>query len=686
MAVQTRALSPTPASPLSNRNSVFSIASAVSSDDGTSPVVGLLTQDDLRTYLNHLPQRTPTKIPPVVAGGLPSLEAMKIPHYDPVRLKFNPNADQKRTIRVQARRGPRYMLSFLSKKMGYKLPPRGGGGGAAEDPEAWSAVITTDSRLESVWSVVGASTSSLESPPPYGRKLPLAPTPPQQQVREGVVSKLKKKVSFGGSISMSGLRKLPTPEHSEEELSSMSSGASSFIAPVNANAPITPILETGPPGDTAAPPQIVSAFTKTKNTKRRKTPSILGFVSASHASTTPAGAHTINLPCNGGRSGTGIRRSHKYLANMGVLQFPGSITKHDFEVIVDPKFPRSIIDISALVREAGHERGKDYSALLSNPFHVIATPVYDPECEFNRVSIQFMLVPADHQSSAASPKTAVPAPALAPAPRVRSVHLHTAYPAPPAIKELDTDPLVSYRKSYLNASVTYKEMMMNSCAPTPGTAKPHIPAAPRSMRQPLDWSAAAAAVPPLPTIPLPSPPSPTETLTPGPRKAAVPKPPPVPPKAVAPPPAVPSHFSGRRKKPQTSSRIAQAKAAAITGYTPQNAGIASTFTVFGFAHSSSSSSSKPAARAVPAPAPAPPLPATPDEVERQLEAEREQELQNNLFAKQWQDASRDVVVVSHLGPINCVLGRDWLEMLHREAYQEDEDPLDDDNLDEDYEF
>lgn len=667
---------------MSFRNSVVSMAPSVGPsvaassqlDEANVYAIGNLTHEDLRIYTSHLSSRPYAIIPPVGKTGLPSLDEMNIPHYDPSQLKFSPNADQRRDMRVQARRGPRYMLTFLNKKLGFE---------ASQDGQP---AIRRDSLSLSITSSVvssrpppangsshgshGARGASLTIPAAhvnemYARQsqsaqhlqLPLTPTSPQQQsaARASIIfSKLKKKVSLGTAsptAATTAARKPPSPMPSEEEadLSSMSSRTSSLnlnAHPSNTTHITVPASASQP----QSPTTIVSAFTRSKP---KKAPSILSFISSTR-STSNGIPHTISLH---DAVPQGIKKSHKYMANMGKMRFEGSDTATDFELIIDPKFPRSVIDVRAILREA-----KDHTALLANQFQVIATPVYNPESQYNRVSVEITIIPIHSGDDTAT--------VTAPPPLSRDQTSHSlastartkrrgSSPPPvpaPQIRSLDSDPILNYRKKYLNASVTYREMMINSCNPreTPSgttTAMSTSPSAPRSERMPMKDPNDLAS------IFVTAPPSPSDQ------------------------PTLVSQSTTATKKPK-SSWLAEARAAAITGYTSQNAAAAASFNMFG--HGASYSSNNHGASGNSPADVMKPLP-TPYEVEQQLaaqraahaERERAQEAVNNRFAAQWAAASKDVIVVGTLPQYSCVLGRDWLEMLQREAFQDDDEEEED---------
>lgn len=81
------------------------------------------TQDsEFKAYIDSIASRQYEIIPPVATSGLPPLEKLDIEGYDPLQLHFRPNEAQRLSQRVQAIRGPRYLLTHIQHRLKYNPP------------------------------------------------------------------------------------------------------------------------------------------------------------------------------------------------------------------------------------------------------------------------------------------------------------------------------------------------------------------------------------------------------------------------------------------------------------------------------------------------------------------------------------------------------------------------------------
>lgn len=775
-----------------NRNSIASFASSTGSDQLA------LSPDEVQQFIDQIKTRSFATIPPVGRRGLPPLEVMNIPHYDSVQWNVSPSADQRLTQRVQARRGPRYMLSFINKKLGYHLPEL-----SEKDGD--------DRNLQRVWTMASAMTTAssfsnlnslrTEITPTTLQVRPqqLTPTSPelsrstQQQVRDGVFAKLKKKVSFVGS------RKPPSPaisEH-EEESSFSSTGSSLDLTTTTHCTTSTSIATSSTTGSTAgenlrvadsqsvdaAPPKPstaahllrtpppsnstpISAFSihnpGKKGNRKSTTASVLNLVSGTSRSPSLS-LHEVPRTSNSSLSNTAaagakskrksefirrFKKSHKYLANMGSLQIPGTTEKRQFELIIDPRFPRSYIDMGALLRELTHNTGntaKDDSAIskiLTQPFHIVATPVYDPVSVYNRVVIECKLIPMQVMSPASpitpfetlskrnsftpSAKSSLSPPpsviSTVSSPATATTAATSANPCPPST--LVVDPFVNFNKTYLNASVTYREMMINSCQPRDAVRNdsPIVVSAPISERR-VQQHQSDISKPSLERVPFLESHSSTSTARPlrpinDPRSStrsasASASAPPVPPKDISkkpernsryaeftlpqinsekhqqltsapsrPTPKTASLFEDQKNANKKASKRAELRAAAVTGYTASNATAAGNFSIFSHTPSSQKQTNNNNNHNAVISTVSPPSSVDSSEIERtrqKLELDQEnQRIQNDLFTAQWEATSLGVISLTDISPYNCILGSDWLDLLYEEAYRE-EDEIDEEN-------
>lgn len=734
---------PRAGAPSINRNSMLSMTSAVSNFDE----LGL---DDLQQYILQLESRPFAIMPPVVAGGLPSLDSMNIPFYDANQYKYNPTTDQKKTNKVQAKRGPRYMLTFLHKNMGYRWLTR--------DNEL-SAVST----LASTIGPHGQSTGSLALP--LQIQLPPTPTSPvtpqsSQSNRKSVLSKLKQKVS---------IRQLApsTPEASEhEDSSSLSSGRSNTSLSATQNTAVPSSASSIPHHqfnlDFLEEPSSRPA-SRAFSTEAKRKRSLMGMVSnkltLNPTASPPSRRASSIFSQNPATSSKFAKKSHKYLANMGTIQLPGSSEKRDFELIIDPKFPHSYISMDAIRRETASIDNNSNSRVLNEAFQVVATPVYNPESEYNRVTIEITLIPIpatptvtveaevvpDHdaalevedeveklaqlpsdqtrhsRNSFSSKLSFPPLPAL-PSPtgqhsRSNSITAPVSpIPSPAGAVTMTNassfasqDMILNYKKAYLNSSVTYKEMMLNSCQPRSNTNLRESPRA-MSSNSPNRMSNGFTPTKPSPdqphhghhvssssfssfsssssfstsssfslsaiyaNLPISRPPSPPalypdEITVTAPTKAAT-----TPLSMLLPASPTVTKVSSSKaslKKPAPLSAFQQA-AATPSGAVPLGRRsrisppvTAPSFNVF-------SGQLVPTANAG--------RPQLTTAQKRLLEQERnerleqeklELQLQNEMFSKQWKEASLGLIEILDLKSHNCILGRDWIERLHIEAYKEE---------------
>lgn len=747
----TRAVAPS-----IHRNSMLSMNSMVSNFDD----LGL---DDLQQYILQLESR-PFAIMPPVAGGLPSLEAMNIPYYDANQYKYNPNTDQKKTKQVQAKRGPRYMLTFIYKNMGYRCLGR--------DNE-----LSAVSSLASTIGPHGQSTVSLALPlqiqlPPT----PTSPVTPQslESNRKGLFSKLKQKVSVR-QIAPS------TPEASEhEDSSSLSSGRSNTSLPATQNTPASSIPHHQFNLDFLEEPSSRPA-SRAFSTEAKKKGSLMGMVSNKlnlNSTASPPSRRTSSIFSHApAPSSKFAKKSHKYLANMGTIQLPGSSEKRDFELIIDPRFPHSYISMDAIRRETASIENSSNSRVLNEPFQVVATPVYNPESEYNRVTIEITLIPIPSEPVVAVEEEVIPdhdtvieveaedegedeVQTLAKLPSDQSRHSRhsltskVSFPPLPALPSptglhsrsnsvtapgspitptagaftmtstgsfASQDTILNYKKAYLNSSVTYKEMMLNSCQPRsnsnlresarasssnnpnrmsngftiskPSPDQPHhghhvssssfSSFSSASSFSTSSSSSFSAIYTNLPISRPPSPPplypdeitvtSPTKAVT-APLSMLLP---------VAPTVTKTSSSKAAQKKPAPLSAFQQA-AAAPSGAVPLGsrsriAPVAGpSFNVFSGQLVPTANAGRPQLTT----AQKRHLEQQEQDRKERLEQEKlELQLQTEMFSKQWQDASLGLIEILDLKSHNCILGRDWIERLHGEAYREEpESDMQDDRI------
>lgn len=383
-----RQLSYTPS--LSSMHSYVSSSSATS-DEGIS-------LEDLQYYLEHLKTRPSDKLPPV-AGGLLPLEVMNIPFYDPLQVKFNPNEHQKQTQLIEAKRGPRYMLTYLMRKLGYRPASMSGRDNNLRPMLTGQSQFSTDT-LTTVASNSTATYSMMDEGLPHiGPVQSLS----QRQPRDTVMSRLRTKVSMMVKKPSTSSRSPAASAH--EATGNTSDSDTSFIgsAPkISVHISPTPTITPTPSNckPTIPAPSIHQVITPTPSTtlqpaftargapspnhqfsvqsppkkKNKRAPSILSFVTSRQQNQNPIRR---------------IRRKQKYLSNVGTINIKG-YRKKDFDLIIDPKFPYSFIDIDTIIRENATEGSNN---LLSGSFRVVATPVYNPESEHNRVCVEVQLVP-----------------------------------------------------------------------------------------------------------------------------------------------------------------------------------------------------------------------------------------------------------------------------------------------------
>lgn len=274
-----------------------------------------ITLQDFHLYLTQLNSRPFKTIPPVGVSGLLPLEKLDIPGFDPTQYRLNPTVKQKESLKVNAQRGPKYLLTYLVRRLGYKPPSSNTileDGNYLMEP-VWSTISTTD--CGSLWS---------------------QPLPAQQPL--GILDRLRISLGRPGTTVVRGP---PSPTGSLSSVPSLVSRAPS-------------VFSTN------------SRRLRRQNSIQNKLPR-------------PTSLHLRQ-----------IKPTHKYLANMGTIRIRGADKKSSkptqFELIIDPRFPSSYLDVSAALPN---------STTPSTQYKVVATPVYTPESEYNRVRIDIELIPID---------------------------------------------------------------------------------------------------------------------------------------------------------------------------------------------------------------------------------------------------------------------------------------------------
>lgn len=337
--------------------------------------------DDLKYYLEQLPDRPSEYLPPV-AGGLPPLEALNIPYYDPLQVKFNPTTTQQDALRVEAKRGPRYMLMYLMRKLRYRPPNLARQNHLKPHSSAKTmATVASDGSDGSIGTIKSTMTNGTVSAP---NRMPASPPLPPLPANEKPASprfKFVSRLMHKKSASKVPPSPLASPPVSDQELLVH---ASDSDASLNGTHPVKPLSLSDPESPQSQSPTIskkssipgAKSYVPPAPSVKKKAPSILNVVMSRMSKPSPIRQ---------------IKRSHKYLANMGTIRLQGC-EKRPFELIIDPRFPKSYIDIDALIRETT-QGGKDKFNLLSAQFQIIATPVYNAESTHNRVCVDLEVRP-----------------------------------------------------------------------------------------------------------------------------------------------------------------------------------------------------------------------------------------------------------------------------------------------------
>lgn len=337
--------------------------------------------DDLKYYLDQLPDRPSEYLPPV-SGGLPPLEAMNIPFYDPLQVKFNPTITQQDTLRIEAKRGPRYMLTYLVRKLRYRPPNLARHNHLRPYSSARTmTTVASDGSDASIGTIKSTVTSGTVSAP---NRMPASPPLPPLPANEKPASprfKFVSRLMHKKSASKIPPSPLASPTVSDHEIlvhasdSDASMNGTHFVKPVSLSDPESPKSQSPTVSKNSGTPGAKS-YVPPAPTIKKKTPSILNVVMSRRSKPSPIRQ---------------IKKSHKYLANMGTIRLQGC-ERTPFEIIIDPRFPKSYIDIDALIRETT-QGGKNKLNLLSAQFQIIATPVYNAESTHNRVCVDLEVRP-----------------------------------------------------------------------------------------------------------------------------------------------------------------------------------------------------------------------------------------------------------------------------------------------------
>lgn len=329
-----------------------------------------LDPEDLRYYLGLLDER-PYEFMPPVAGGLPPLEAMNIPYYDPLQYKLNPSQTQQAVQVTEAKRGPRYMLTYLHKKM--KFNPR------REGHESDLALKPVFSGGSAISMATATSGNTITTTMPISPPLPPIPSAYEKDMsKSGVFSKFKKRSK--NKVPPSPMASPPVSDHEPLDHSDSDDLLTANAAVVSYCPSNNSISPTSSHGKKTLLPSSVSSKSAPLSTvpsRRKKTPSIFSMSLGKSSKRSPIKQ---------------IKKTHKYLANMGTIRLRGC-EKRPFEIVVDPRFPHSYIDMDAVIRETTSAADKHKVNLLSASFQIVATPVYNAESEHNRVCIDIELVP-----------------------------------------------------------------------------------------------------------------------------------------------------------------------------------------------------------------------------------------------------------------------------------------------------
>lgn len=362
-----------------------------------------LDPDDLKRYIALLGERPYEFLPPVQEGGLPPLEAMNIPHYDPVQYNYNPNKTQRATKMAEARRGPKYMLTYLHRKMRYSPPrtARARGSGGELRPAFSNASAISMGTAATTLGTLGASTHTvtlstpLTPPPPlpkvppgYASSVSGASQAPKTSSTPSIFSKLKQRMV----ASRAPPSPVASPQGSDHEAAAVDTVDAAAVSPTSShNIDKKPGSSKNQVKPVSSLPTHHAYVPPHHDPHKKRTPSLFSVASSlrhHHLAPSRTAGGTPASPIQR------IKKTHKYLANMGTIRLRGG-DKRPFEIIVDPRFPHSYLDMDALIRESAsatedHQRKFN---LLAASFEIVATPVYNAESEYNRVCIDIELVP-----------------------------------------------------------------------------------------------------------------------------------------------------------------------------------------------------------------------------------------------------------------------------------------------------
>lgn len=373
-----------------------------------------ISHDDLKHYLDLLMDRKVLTIPPVSGKGLPPLELLNVHQPETQVVATKLTAHQLEVLQRETRRGPKYLLSFISAKLNFHpVPTASSGSNSASSSQSHSSSATS--------TYSGLHTSELDAS--------LKDIIPQSPLR----TKISTKNVFSRFRSKANLNRNsvkeqhpPSPVLSDHEPLDQDP-FTSLTSP-----PLLPSIANGSPGSCNASLSPVSTFSSTHSaglssapllqppqhqqqqqqrrgsSHQQRAPPIPGAGSnqlqptLTQASSKTKSKNKLSQQKKKGKKNSNefasvqlIKPSHKYMTNIGTLTIQGS-RKQKFEVIIDPLFPVSFIDMDSIMDEttrAGHRE------FLTTSFHVVATPVYLPESKHNRVVIEVELIPMVNSST-----------------------------------------------------------------------------------------------------------------------------------------------------------------------------------------------------------------------------------------------------------------------------------------------
>lgn len=394
-----------------------------------------IPQADLKQYLDLLGDRTSLTIPPVQKNGLPPLEIMNIPNYDGEQLKSSPTEQQQKVLRLDALRGPKYLISYAENRLNFRLPKKHDGvlhhksasrrRARSFASSSASTVNSTDTSIESPPARNSSNSNSNHSNNKHNNSnehVPPLPPLPTKMHSSNVFHRLRNKVSSMRSTSATEVPPSPVvSDHEHEPLRHPMSPPpqmpivhhrGSFSGPPSNYGSLSPTSTFSSAGSvgTGQAPLIQSSrqgrhsMSRSSSSQQQMNvppvPSSERLAPTTTHNSTKSKARISRLKKVGKSKKDDsdhdplsivpkIKKSHKYLANVGTLRIRGS-RKVRFDVVVDPRFPFSFIDMDAVMTETARAGHRD---LLGMAFHVLATPVYRPESRDNRVVIDIELIP-----------------------------------------------------------------------------------------------------------------------------------------------------------------------------------------------------------------------------------------------------------------------------------------------------